>query len=63
MKKAEVIFELDLNDKDLGEKKHSGRYVAVGDDPPAMNIYLSRSFVGPRGSTAKKVKATFEIIE
>jgi hypothetical protein len=62
---VETIFVLDMNDKDSGEKKWSGRYVAEEgqEQPAASNIYLNRTFVGQKGSTAKRVKATFEIID
>jgi hypothetical protein len=64
-KKAEVILVLDKNDKDQGEKKGSGRYVAASgqDEPALLNAYINRSFVGPQGQTMKKVKVTLEEVE
>lgn len=64
-KVAETELVLDLSDKDAGEKKHSGRYVSIEgqNDPLLANAYLSRTFVGPKGQTAKRVKIVATILE
>ena len=57
MKEATVEMVLDTDDKDGGEKKHSGRYVAApGQVAPVLtNAYVNRTFIGMRPSPAKLI--------